>query len=49
MLRKDMAAMEIGLRKDMETLEHRLIVKLSAVMVGLIAFAGAVQAIVSKL
>jgi len=37
------------LRKDMEALENRLIIKLSAVMVGLIAFAGAMQALVSRL
>jgi len=37
------------LRKDMEALENRLTIKLSAVMVGLIAFAGAMQALVSRL
>jgi len=37
------------LRKDMEALENRLIIKLSVIMVGLIAFAGTVQAVVSKL
>jgi len=36
-------------RKDMESLENRLIIKLSVVMAGLIAFAGAVQVVVSKL
>jgi len=49
LLRKDMTSMELGLRKDMEALENRLIIKLSVVMVGLIAFAGTVQVVVNKL
>jgi len=36
-------------RKDIDAMENRLIIKLSAVMVGLIAFAGAMQAVVSRL
>jgi len=49
LLRKDMTSMELGLRKDMKALESRLIIKLSVVMVCLIAFAGTVQVVVSKL
>jgi len=41
--------LEQRLNARIDAMENRLIMKLSAIMVGLIAFAGAVQAVVSRL
>jgi len=49
LVRKDMEALEQRLDSRIEALENRLVIKLSVVMAGLIAFAGAVQVVVSKL
>jgi len=49
LVRKDMDAMEQRMSARMDAQENRLIIKLSIVMTGLIAFAGAVQVLVGRL
>jgi len=49
LVRKDVEALEQRLIARIDAQENRLVIKLSAIMAGLIAFAGAVQVIVNKL
>jgi len=49
LVRKDMAAMELGLRKDMEALENRLVVRLTKTMMAVMGLGVAASTAIARL
>jgi len=49
LVRKDIEALEQRLFARIDAQENRLVIKLSAIVAGLIAFAGALQVVIGKL